>query len=356
MGHYSGAFGAVLGPGTKAVQAWAAARNAEGGIRCHPVKYIVADDGADPSRQQALVQQLVEREGVMAFVYMANPITGAASVKYITEKRVPVIGGSAGEGEWVYSSPMYFPHASSNELLTKAVFGALGEMARREGKSKLAVLACVEVQACARAYDLGESYGPEFGMKVVYRAKVSLVQPDFTSECLAARNAGAELMYVGIEVAGTERLARSCKSVSYQPLYGILSSVATRSIADNPALDKTAVGEVFMPWMLTSHPGIAEYQNGLKQHAPGVEPGPNPTAGWVSAKVLELATKNMAGPPSSENILAGLWSIKNNDLGGLTAPLTFTKDQNAPKVFCYWTVQLLRGQYMSPNGGQRTCK
>lgn len=356
VGHYSGAFGAVLGPGTRAVQAWAAARNAEGGVNCHQVKYVIADDGADPSRQQALVQQLVERDGVIAFVYMANPITGAASVKYLTEKRVPVIGGSAGEGEWVYSSPMHFPHASSNLLLTRAVFAAQGEVARREGKSKLGVIACVEVQACSRAYDLGESYGPEFGMRVVYRAKVSLVQPDYTSECLAARNAGVETMFLGIEVAGSIRLARSCKSVSYQPLYAIISSVATPSVASTPSFDKVAVGEVVMPWMVTSNPGIAEYQAVLKQYAPGVEPGPNPTAGWASAKVFELATKNMAEPPSSQNILAGLWSIKNNDLGGITAPLTFTKDQNAPKVFCYWTVQLVGGQFVSPNGGKRTCK
>ena len=251
---------------------------------------------------------------------------------------------------------MYFPHASSNELLTRATFGAQGEVARREGKSKLGVIACVEVQACARAYDLGESYGPEFGMSVVYRAKVSLVQPDYTSECLAARNAGAETVFLGIEGAGVERMARSCKSVSYQPLYSIISSAATPSQAGNPSLDKAAVGEVVMPWMVTSNPGIAEYQSALKQYAPGLVPGPNPTAGWVSAKVFELAAKNMAEQPSSQGILAGLWSIKNNDLGGMTAPLTFTKDQNAPKVFCYWTVQLVGGHYVSPDGGKRICK
>ena len=39
-----------------------------------------------------------------------------------------------------------------------------------------------------------------------------------------------------------------------------------------------------------------------------------------------------------------------------TAPLTFTKNQTAAQTFCYWWMQAARGQWVSPNGGQRTCQ
>jgi hypothetical protein len=58
----------------RAVAAWAAAVNATGGLNCHPVKYIIEDDGGDPSRNQALTQQLVEQDHVIALVHVDAPL------------------------------------------------------------------------------------------------------------------------------------------------------------------------------------------------------------------------------------------------------------------------------------------
>jgi branched-chain amino acid transport system substrate-binding protein len=75
VGQQSGIFGSIVAGGGQAVQAWAAWVNASGGIHCHPVKYYLADDGGDPSRQQALVQQMVEQDHVVAFLQMDAPLT-----------------------------------------------------------------------------------------------------------------------------------------------------------------------------------------------------------------------------------------------------------------------------------------
>jgi hypothetical protein len=86
-----------------------------------------------------------------------------------------------------------------------------------------------------------------------------------------------------------------------------------------------------------------------------LQPDATTIPGWVSAKLFEAATQHLSEPPTSESILSGLWAMNNNDLGGLTYPLTFTKGQNAPQVFCTWIVQVKDGQWSSPNGNQRIC-
>jgi hypothetical protein len=75
----------------------------------------------------------------------------------------------------------------------------------------------------------------------------------------------------------------------------------------------------------------------------------------VAAKLFELATQKLPEPPSTEGILEGLWSIKGNDLGGLTAPLTFRRDEKAEYLSCYWVVQFKDARIVSPNGGERGC-
>jgi branched-chain amino acid transport system substrate-binding protein len=104
-----------------------------------------------------------------------------------------------------------------------------------------------------------------------------------------------------------------------------------------------------------SSPAVDAFNAAMAKYAPGVPVDTNTMVGWVAAKLFEEATTHLSEPPTSASVLAGLWSIKNNDLAGLTYPLTFTKGQNAPKVFCYWLITIQGGKFVSPNGGQRSC-
>src|SRR5258706_297544 len=67
----TGPIGAAVKPMVKGAQTWVAAMNAKGGLRCHKITYLVADDGGDPSRHQALVHQQVEQGHVQAFLQMS---------------------------------------------------------------------------------------------------------------------------------------------------------------------------------------------------------------------------------------------------------------------------------------------
>lgn len=355
VGQLSGIAGEAVTPQVKAVQAWNAATNAKGGINCHPIRYILADDGADPSRHQALVQQLVEQNKVIAFVNMGAIFTGQASVKYLNDKQVPVIGADGAES-WFYESPMHFTQAPQGELVTRAMLAAAGDVARNENKRKLALLACVEAKTCSQLYDLGPGLASKYGMRMVYRGKFSIAQPDFTSHCQSAQSAGAQIVAILSDINSLKRLAKSCSTVNFKPVYAVGAQTADVNAPSDPLLDGLSMGASVLPWVVTSHAGVTEHTAVLKQYAPGLQPGPNTMVGWASAKLFELATKNLPEPPTSAGLLDGLWSIRNDDLGGITVPLTFTKGQPSPRTFCFWRLRIAGGRFVSPDNGARTCE
>ena len=345
----------------KAIQAWAASLNANGGLHCHPIKVIVEDDQADPGRYQALVQRMIEQDHVIAFVGNIEDAGSPGSVGYITSKGVPVIG-DATAAQYFYESPMFFPQVSGGNGTIESLFAAAGYQAQQSGENKVGVVYCAEDPACTLVNDMSQDAAPKYGMQLVGRWQVSLTQPDFTSTCLQAQRAGAQTIVLGLEISSIQRLAKSCRGVNYSPHYAMglpyLEVGSGRKAAlEDPLLDGMMLGAVTIPWTFTDNPGVAEYVRIHQQFAPGVEASPLGIAGWVSAKVFERAAQNLSETPTSQDILNGLATISNDDIGGMTAPLTYTPGQvpTMPETTCFWFVQIKDGQYVSPNGGKRTC-
>jgi len=63
----------------------------------------------------------------------------------------------------------------------------------------------------------------------------------------------------------------------------------------------------------------------------------------------------MPEPPTTAAILKGLWSLQNDDLGGITHALTFAQGKTAPRVACWFNVATKGGAWISPDGFQRHC-
>jgi branched-chain amino acid transport system substrate-binding protein len=352
VGTQSGIVGNVFGSVAKGVQVWVEDVNRRGGVNGHAVRHIIADDGGDPSRHQALVKQLVEEKGVIAFVGQNGPVTGGASVTYINQKRVPVIG-SEGGSSWFYGNPMFFPQFTHTPTLVTSTIGAGASVFT--GKRKLGVISCVEVQGCRDYNELATDAAKPFGLEVVYRGQVSLGQPDFTAECLAARNAGAEMMILAADANTMTRVARSCAAAGYKPSYMSPHSV-TDDVRKDPTLDGLVVESPMRPWFGTDSPAQAELHRAMAKDAPGEEVTSGYGAGWVAAKLFERAARNLPEPGTADGVLAGLWSIQNDDLGGLTYPLSFAKDTPVAHKACWWPVQVDHGKWADRSGGQVTCR
>ena len=215
VGTLSGVAGASLGTQPDGVRVWARWINSRGGVNGHPVEVIVGDDGGDPSRHLALIQEFVEQRKVIAFVGNPEAVSGTGSVSYINKVGVPEVG-SEGANQYFYQSPFYFPQGSHGNALLQAALLAYSTEAKRRGFSKVATITCVEVQVCRDSNAKARAGFAKYGMQVVYQSQNSLGQPDFTSECLNARNAGAQFLSVVLHSRGrSERVGGEC--LCHQP-------------------------------------------------------------------------------------------------------------------------------------------
>jgi branched-chain amino acid transport system substrate-binding protein len=337
VGTYSGIVGQNIGGGVKALQAWVSSVNAKGGINGHPVQLFVADDVGDPARHRALVQQMVEERRAIAFLFNAEVLSGQGSVDYIDRVRVPVIG-SEGGGEWFHQNQYYFPQHSSGKDLPLTPMGSATVSQLPQGKKKLGTIVCADgIQVCEDAKKTFPERAPKYGFEYVYNGSASLAQPDLTANCLAAQDAGAQLLLILMDKNSIQRAARSCSNIGYKPVYLLNQTIENDALATDPLLDGAVGSGVVAPWFDTSNPAVVEFREAMAAYAPGVDISGAPMQGWASAKLFEKAAARIGNPPTSEQVLQGLWSMKNETLGGIVPPRTFTQGQPAPHAVCFWS-------------------
>jgi hypothetical protein len=196
----------------------------------------------------------------------------------------------------------------------------------------------------------------ELGLKVVYQRQVSIGQPDFTAECLAARNAGAEIVLMGYDTNTVRRTVSSCSRQSYRPTYATLTVAITSTYKDEPNLDGMIAASPVFPWFQTATPATDQYQAAMKSFGSNIPASTAATIGWVAGKVFERAAANLPEPPTSEAILEGLWSIQNDDISGLTLPLTYQREKASPQRACWFNMLLKAGAWRSPDQFRMDCK
>ena len=351
LGQTSGIVGAAVGPALPALQAWAATTNAAGGIKGHPVKLFFADDGGDPSRARQLVQQMVERDKVIAFVMHFTPLAGQATVDYLTQKRIPVTGDS-GAGQWFYQSPMFFTQFCTGQCWVRAMIFAAGAETVPQGKTKLAMLNCQEAQFCVDADKLWPGLAPKAGYEVVFKRQASLAQPDYTAECLGARNAGAQVFGLAMDGNAIGRIASSCARVDFHPIYFIHHSALLVDHAKDPNLDGIVVPLASRAWFDTANPVVAAYQKALASYAPGAEAKDPSFAGWVAAMQFQAAAQAAPDPTTTAGILDGLWSLKNDTFGDITYPHTFNREANQQETLCFYTIRGSQGKWAYTGQGK----
>ena len=73
-------------------------------------------------------------------------------------------------------------------------------------------------------------------------------------------------------------------------------------------------------------------------------------------EALERATTALTDPPTSQAILAGLWSVKGDTLGGLGPPLSFTENRPPEAPGCWFNLALQGRTWRSPDANRLNCR
>ena len=354
VGTYSGVVGGVMVPILKGAQIWTQVVNERGGLNGHPVKLLVYDDTGDSGRRRAQLREAVERGGAIAFLMDASPVVGNTTIDYIEAKRIPVIGTETGS-EWVYASPMYFPQTSSGLNLWYAVIAGAAHQTVPQGKTKFGSLVCVELSTCASMTKLWRDSAKGVGFDFVYGGQASIAQPDFTAECLSARNAGVQVWGIGMDSNSIGRIAAACARQGYHPIIATGSGLLVDGWKDDPNLEGLIVATNFYPYFLNDNPAMAEYHAAMAARGKD-RAGIASQTGWAAGKLLERAAASLPEPPTSAAILRGLWNMKQETLGDLTAPNTFTENRTAASVACWFNLAIKGAKWTAPDGAKQFCR
>ena len=134
-------------------------------------------------------------------------------------------------------------------------------------------------------------------------------------------------------------MSSSCSRQGYKPTLVIPSGIVIDSLATEPAFEGMIGNSTTFPFFQDNTPATAEFRQAAAAFGAGVTMGVGTATGWTAGKLLERAAVSFPGRPTSESLLRGLWSIRNDDLGGITAPLSFTENQPATASACWFTTK-----------------
>jgi branched-chain amino acid transport system substrate-binding protein len=109
----------------------------------------------------------------------------------------------------------------------------------------------------------------------------------------------------------------------------------------------------------TSIPAIASFRHAIDKYAPQLNSNPqyvDDLSTWAAGKLFQAAAKaaNIGPNSTGADVKKGLYALKNETLGGLAPPLTYTPGKPA-FVPCYFTVRLAGGKFASLNSNKPTC-
>ena len=189
--------------------------------------------------------------------------------------------------------------------------------AAAKGYTKMGVVYCVEDPTCSNGIQslIQPGGGSQAGVTTVYSSSISITQPDFTAQCLDAKQAGATFIYFAGDGDSLMRMANDCAAQGYKPLYVGDSIAITANLAIECQPKRPAGRADELPVGGQLHAGAG----GLPAGGQAVRPEPrrlgNHGGGMGGGMFAVAADKDLTATPTSAEFFQGLWSIKNNNLG-----------------------------------------
>ncbi len=351
----SGAFG-YIGVGARDVyQAWVNTVNASGGINGHPVQVIYEDDQLIPGTAEVNAQTVIS-DGVVAIV----DATALDSVwaKTVDAAKIPVIGTIITSTPF-YTDPNFFPQGETNDSLVAAIAATM----KQAGATKFGQIYCAEAPQCQQAVPLIKTAGSKIGLSDVYNTQIAATAPNYTAECLAAKQAGVQAAFIGDGAPIIAKVATDCNQQGYDPTYVIEGNSFNSQTTSAPGMKNTLWAQFnYLPYFSTAAP-VQAMNAAVDKYYPGLRSNPTQwtqqgAGSWPSGLLLKDAVAagglSATGTPSSAEILKGLYSLKADTLDGWSPPLTFVQGQPT-SVDCWYTGRVQNGAPTLVNNGQLTC-
>jgi branched-chain amino acid transport system substrate-binding protein len=155
-------------------------------------------------------------------------------------------------------------------------------------------------------------------------------------------------------------VAQSCSAQGYKPTYIAAESSLANASLTNPAING-AVGEITnLSSSDTSNAEIRAMHQALDNFKPGLLASavfsPGSSMVWAAGLLFQAAAQagHLGDNPTPAQVIEGLYALKGETLGGLTAPLTFKKGK-PNSLPCWFYYRVTGGKFTTPFGSSPAC-
>jgi branched-chain amino acid transport system substrate-binding protein len=353
IGTYSGADPLATLSGQGAIQAWAESVNAAGGIDGHPVKLYMEDDAGNAATSLTAMKRLVEQDHIVALVGEASQ-NSSGWQSYIQSEGIPVVGGNTTDLAFLTNPDFY--SATGNVISN---FYGITAVASQYG-SKTGILYCAEAPVCKAASTIEQTLGKTNNVGLVYSASVSASASDFTANCVALKQSGAQSWNLSTASALQDRIAVQCKQLGFSAPLIQPGTTANSGKLSEPEFQGTQFVGNNLGYFVDSTPATKAFHAALAKYSPTVGSAAVPIsdaamASWTGGQLfLAAVQKSGAGTVTSANVKDGLYALRGDTLGGLAPPLTYVHGQ-ANLFNCYFRYAIQDGKFVTPNGLAPIC-
>ncbi len=315
---------------------------------------ITEDDAGDPGKAVSAANSLLSKD-VVALVDLS--LVSGSWNDLLQKAKIPTIAGPTAVQNpytfWVGQTTVGAPSAQQ----------ATATVAKQSGAKRLGQIYCAESPACTDGASKLKAAAEKQGLKVVYQASFSSSAPNYTSQCLAAKDAKVDALLVGSQPSTISKVAEDCDRQDFHPIYQIGVIQWSPAMLKQPGLkDGTWGSSSNYPFFDTTQPEIKRMQDAIKANFPDVlsadnkdTPGQLLVSMWAGGLLLERAAAAAGVTKSTkvtrEKLYDGLYKVKGETLNGLAAPITYKRGTNNA-IDCWYTAHFQGGKYFVDNKGE----
>lgn len=351
----SGPFGSTVAAAGDVAQAWVKSVNAAGGVQGHPVDLTVKDDGSNPGTAATDAQSLIAAH---VDVILDLDVLDATWEKAVDAAKIPVVGGNF-SSEGFFSDPNFYPSGQTQDSVVVADVTTL----KAAGAKRVGQLYCAESPSCAEGVAPRKKAAQAIGLTDAYDGSISATAPNYTAQCLAAKQAHTDGFHIGGSASTMIRIAQDCGAQGYHPIIELNGTAYTDQLTATPELKNSLWASFPVLPYFADNPELKRMDAAVDQYYPGLRSDATKWSeyaeqSWTAGLLIEDAMKGSGLSATDEvtpaAITSGLNSIHNDTLNGLAPPLTFTAGK-PHSVDCWYTARLRNGTPTLVDNGKLTC-
>ncbi len=298
--------------------------NATGGVHGRDVRLLVLDDGYEPARALANVEELVERRKVFAIVGDVGTATAELTAPYCVERRRLFFAPFTGARFLRRNPPdrYVFNVRAGCADETAAIVRYFVEVAKVP-PDEIAVFA------------QDDSYGDDGYHGVVHALRAYGVEPDDVLRVGHARNSirvekavetvvsygGDVSAIVMVSTYGaTARFVRGVRDAGVKAEFASVSFVGSELLAERFREIGSEYGEGVIvtrvvPDTNSNSTGVLRYRNALAKYVPEASPGSVSLEGYIAGRVLVAGLRRAGRDLDTETLVDALEDVHDLDLG-----------------------------------------